>query len=526
MHASLQNLGRVLLAAPLIAAAMVAMPSRAADAVPWTGTWSVTPWTTDDAGFRNQTIRQIVHTSIGGTAARIRLSNRFGTQPVTLGPVYIALRASEAATVPGSGRQVLFNGRSTVTIPAGAEVSSDTVAFAVPALSDIAVSLYVPGATAPRATGHGGSLQDVYIAPGNAAADTNMRSVSTNSASGQAYYFLTNVDVQNAAATGAVVAFGASITDGVASRPNVNLRWTNDLALRLQQAGMTVGVLNQGISGNNFFSDGAGQAGRTRFAHDVLQQPGVKWVIVSDDAVNNLNNANPVPAADLIAVLKELIAAAHQSNVKFLCSTLTPFHGTPQWTQAAEESRAQLNAFMKSANSGCDAVVDQALATSDPADRSRYLAQYDAGDSLHPNEAGLQAIADAVPLTALGQPSSLPPVAAPTQCGQLLPGQGLKRGQQLQSCDGRFGLNLQNDGNLVIYLGATPLWNTATQGSSAALLLMRDDGNLVEYDAAGGILWQSGVHVSASVATYLQNDGNFVTYSAGKPVWYTGTCCH
>jgi lysophospholipase L1-like esterase len=519
----LPSLRSLLFSLSLIAAATAAMPAHAADPVPWTGTWSVTPWTTDDNGLRNQTVRHIVHTSIAGNAARIHLSNRFGKQPVTIGGAYLALRDSEARVVAGSSRQMLFATKTSVTIPAGGEVVSDAVAFAVPALGDVAVSLYLPGPTAPGATGHSATLQDVYIAPGNAGAATDMPGVTTNSVSGQAYYFLTGLDVQNAAATGAVVAFGASITDGLASRPNANLRWTNDLAVRLREAGMTVGVLNQGISGNNFFTDGAGQAGRSRFARDVLQQPGVKWVIVSDDAVNSLNNANPVPSADLVAVLKDLIAAAHQANVKFLCSTLTPFHGTDQWSQAAEDSRAVLNAFMKSADSGCDAIVDQALASSDPADPTRYLSAFNSGDSLHPNDAGMQAIADAVPLTAL---MPLPPVAKPEQCGQLLPGQGLKRGERLLSCDGRFVLDLQNDGNLVIYQGGQPLWNTRTEGSSAAQVLMQADGNLVEYDAVGRILWQSGVSGHPDAETYLQNDGNFVTYSKGQPVWYTGTCCH
>ncbi|TFW20672.1 GDSL-type esterase/lipase family protein [Duganella callida] len=517
------SLRSILFALPLLASAVAPSSQAAAAPVPWTGTWAVTPWITDDNGFHNQTIRQIVHTSIGGTSARVHLSNRFGTQPVVIGSAYIALRDSEARTVAGSSRQILFGAKAAVTIPAGGEVVSDAVAFDVPALGDVAVSLYVPGDTAPRATGHSASLQDVYFAPGNAAAKPDMPGVSTNSVSGQAYYFLTNLDVQNPAATGAVVAFGASITDGLASRPNANLRWTNDLAQRLRQAGMTVGVLNQGISGNNFFTDGAGQAGRTRFDQDVLRQPGVKWVIVSDDAVNNLNNANPVPAADLIAVYKELSSAAHLAKVKFLCSTLTPFHGTNEWTQAAEDTRAQLNTFMTSADSGCDAVVDQAQATGDPADPTRYLSQYNSGDSLHPNDAGMQAIADAVPLSAL---APLPPVAKPQECGQLLPGQGLKRGERLYSCDGRFVLDLQNDGNLVIYEGNVPLWNTRTEGSSAAQVLMQADGNLVEYDAIGRVLWQSGVTGHPDAETYLQNDGNFVTYSKGLPVWYTNTCCH
>jgi lysophospholipase L1-like esterase len=501
-----------------------ALPAAMAQTtVPWTGTWAVSPWTTGDNGFTNQTIRQIVHTSIAGNSARVHLSNLFGSQPLVIGNARMALRANGATTVAGSDRALTFGGKASVTIAPGAEAVSDALAFAVPALGDIVVSLYLPGPTLPNSTGHGGSLQDVYIAPGNVGTATNMPGVTTNSATGQAYYFLTNVDVQNAAASGAVVAFGASITDGIASGGNDNMRWPNDLARRLQAAGMTVGVLNHGISGNNFFSDGAGQAGLTRYARDALGQANVKWVIVSDDAVNSLNNSNPATTQQLISAMQQLVAQTHQANLKLLCSTLTPFHGTPQWTQVAETTRQQLNAYILDPSSGCDAVVDQARATSDPADPTRYLPAYNSGDSLHPNEAGLQAIADAVPLAAL---TFLPQVGKPTACGELMAGQGLLRGQTLLSCDTRFTLNMQFDGNLVLYFGNTPVWSTGTVNSSAAEVLMLPNGNLVEYDASGKVLWQSNTANHPGAIALIQNDGNFVLYSGSSPLWASNTCCH
>jgi len=522
MKVRLNQLKNVALAL-LLASSIPALAQSSAADVPWTGTWAVTPWTTGDAGFNNQTIRQIVYTSIGGSAARVRLSNLFGSEPLQIGNVHIALRDRDARIIPGSDRLATFGGQTAITIPRGAEVLSDAVVLDVPALGNVAVSIYLPGRTANNSTGHAGSLQDVYIAPGDVGGSVDLPGGSANSVSGQAYYFLTGLDVQNPAATGAVVAFGASITDGIASRGNVNRRWPNDLARRLQQANMTVGVLNQGISGNNFFYDGAGQAGRTRFNRDALQQAGVKWVIVSDDAVNSLNNGNPPPAADFIAVYKELIAQAHQANVKFLCSTLTPFHGTPQWTPAAENVRAQLEAFMKSPDSGCDGIVDQALATSDPADRTRYLPAFNAGDSLHPNEEGLQAIADAVPLNKL---RLLPAVTKPQACGQLLAGEGLLPGETLNSCDGRFTLTLGQDGNLTIADGDTQLWASGTAGSSAAEVVLQDDGRLVQYDVKGNVLWQSDSSSHPGAVTFLQNDGNLVIYSNNQPVWASNTCCH
>ncbi|WP_168790098.1 GDSL-type esterase/lipase family protein [Paraburkholderia aromaticivorans] len=373
----------------------------------WIGTWSVSPSITDDAGFNNQTLRQIVRTSIGGTSARIHLSNLFGSEPLVIGEARIARRARGQETAVGSDRAVTFGGQPNVTIPVGASVVSDPVAFEFSPLTDVAISLYLPVQTAPRSTGHVDGLQDMYIAAGDVGADPAFTGGSTPSPGGQSYYFLTNLDVLNPAATGAVVTFGASITDGLVSSVNGNRRWPNRLAIRLQQAGMTVGVLNQGISGNDFFTNNAGQAGLRRFNRDVLQQPGAKWVVISDDAINDLNTDNPSTAPRLIGALRQLIERAHRADIKAICSTLTPFAATG----AIEAARQDVNAFILSSTSGCDAVLDQAKAVSDPANPAVLLPAYNSGDNLHPNEAGLQAIADAMDLDALT--AGGPPVQAP-----------------------------------------------------------------------------------------------------------------
>jgi lysophospholipase L1-like esterase len=363
----------------------------------WIGTWSVSPSITDDDGFNNQTLRQIVRTSIGGTSARIHLSNLFGSEPLVIGEAQIARRARGQKTVVGSDRAVTFGGQRNVTIPVGASVVSDPIAFEVPPLADVAISLYLPVRTPPRSTGHVDGLQDLYIAAGDVGADPAFTGGTKISPGGQSYYFLTNLDVQNEAATGAIVTFGASITDGLVSSVNGNRRWPNRLAIRLQQAGMTVGVLNQGISGNNFFTNSGGQAGLRRFDRDVLQQPGVKWVVISDDAINNLDTDRPSTAAQLISALRQLIDRAHRAGIKAICSTLTPFGAT----DSIEAARQDVNAFILSSTSGCDAVLDQAKAVSDPANPAVLLPAYNSGDNLHPSEAGLQAIANALDLDAL-----------------------------------------------------------------------------------------------------------------------------
>jgi lysophospholipase L1-like esterase len=195
-----------------------------------------------------------------------------------------------------------------------------------------------------------------------------------------------------------VVTLGASITDGIASAGDANRRWPNDLAVRLNQSGRTVGVLNEGISGNALLHDGAGQSAVNRFDRDVLAQPNVKWVIFADDPINDVNNSNPPSGSQLTAALTQIINAAHQAGVKFLCATLTPFKPDSGWTQAGENSRDAYDAFVRGAGSGCDGIVDFDTASHDPNNPQQYLSAYDSGDHLHPNTNGLQAMANSINL--------------------------------------------------------------------------------------------------------------------------------
>lgn len=366
----------------------------------WVGTWGVAPHA-DGTSFQDQTLRQIVRTSVGGSSVRVRISNAFGAQPLSIDSVHVAKRANGSRIQAATDKALLFGGQASISIPAGKDVTSDAVAFTVEPLSDLAVSFHVqsaPGGT----TAHGTALQDNYVAGGNVAGSETLDNAQVKGS----YYFLTNLDVQNDQAWGAVVTLGASITDGVASSGNSNRRWPNDLAKRLSDRGTPVGVLNQGISGNRLLVDGAGPSALERFERDVLSQTGVRWVIFSDDPINDLGSTKPTPSGDaLIDGLKQLVAAAHTAGIEFWCSTLTPFEGAGYWSPAGETGRAAVNAFIKSPDSGCDVIVDQDAATHDPAQPTRYLPANDAGDHLHPNERGLQAIADAVPLESFSAPT-------------------------------------------------------------------------------------------------------------------------
>jgi lysophospholipase L1-like esterase len=485
---------------------------------PWVGTWGASAKPIGTADYGGLTLRHIVHTSNAGTSARIRLSNANGDQPVTFTDVHIAQSAGGSSSKPETDRQLFFSGQPTITLAPGQEINSDGVDMPVPAVSDLTVSFYLPRPT-NQITGHDFSGQTRYQTSGDVAGQANI-----NAAADQNYAFLTNVDVQGEDPLGAVVALGASITNGDGSTFNANKRWPNDLAARLVAAGKNVGVNDQGISGNSLLQDGAGQSATNRFEHDVIDQSGVRWVVFSDDPINDLGR-RPVPSAQsLIDPEKALIARAHDRGIKFLCSTLTPFEGSSGWSPEGETVRGQINAFIRSGASGCDGVIDQDTATHDPAQPTRYLPAFDSGDHLHPNDAGHQAIANAVNLDFFTRPS-MPAIATSTECGTIGSGEGITPGQSIVACDGGHHLDLQLDSNLVLYKGDTSTWlpDPWTYNSGAGELRLENDGNLVVYSSLGTKIWQSNSGGHSEARLFVQGDGNLVIYDDNGPIWSSGT---
>src|SRR6266853_4024482 len=208
--------------------------------------------------FKNQTLRQIVHVSLGGDRLRVVLSNAFGTVPLEIGAAHVALREKDAAIQTKSDRALTFAGKPSTFIAAGAVALSDPVALTIPAAVDLAIDLYLPGDTAASTsplTTHQGALQMNYIsADGNHAGDADFAGATTT----QQWFYLSRVEVAAPEQAGAVVAFGDSITDGTRSTPNTNSRWPDHLARRLLGQGLKMGVLNEGIAGNRVLCDGAG----------------------------------------------------------------------------------------------------------------------------------------------------------------------------------------------------------------------------------------------------------------------------
>lgn len=358
---------------------------------PWTGTWAVAVQN-GGRGFERQTVRQVMRTSVGGDTVRIKLSNEFGSDPLTVSAVYLAGHLQTSRVDPNTNAHVTFDGNDSVTIEAGQTRVSDPVAFTLPAGGDVAVSAYVPERIG-SVTQHAFANRNNYVAAGNQSTKGSLSGVQTF----DTYAFLAGIDVQNADAAGAVVTLGASITDGFDSTFNENRRWPDQLARRLVTAGQPVGVLNAGISGNMLLSDGSGQSAINRFDRDVLGQTGVKWVVVSDLAINDLGGENP-SGEDLIAGMQQLIQRSHDAGIKIFCATLTPYKGAGYWSDNGEAGRDALNDFIKADGSGCDAVIDFDAATHNPADPTSYNSRFDTGDHLHPNDAGMEALAAAVDL--------------------------------------------------------------------------------------------------------------------------------
>jgi lysophospholipase L1-like esterase len=401
----------------------------------WIGTWATSPQhfiPSSIQTFRNQSLRLIVHTSVGGEKVRIKISNAFGDQPLLMGGAHIARRATGADIDPTSDRALMFRGRPTTTIAAGSMVVSDPVDLDVPPLSDLAISLFFPETTEAK-TIHTLALQTNYVSPetGDSAAAVKFPVAKTI----VSWPFLTGVDVVASPAEAAVVAFGSSLTDGDGSTKDTNRRWPDVLAERLQKEGgsaATLGVLNEGIIGNRLLSDinsprqaggpsplGAvfeqlgpvlGEAGMRRFERDVLEQAGVRYVILGLGVNDILFPDSFIPAAEsvnaqnLISGNRQLIARAHKRGIRAIGTTIPPFeHAIFRnpvfdrfYTPEKEKVRQEVNAWIRSSGE-FDGVIDFDSVVRDPSHPTQILPGFDSGDHLHVNNAGNVAQGNAIP---------------------------------------------------------------------------------------------------------------------------------
>ncbi|MFC4909346.1 SGNH/GDSL hydrolase family protein [Actinomadura gamaensis] len=388
-----------------------ALPGSTAEASPeprsWVGSWAGAPEPAalsgpSREGFANRTVRMVVHSSLAGERARVRLSNLYGDRPLRVGHAALAQAGKGAAS--GPQRELTFGGRRQVTIPPGRELYSDPVRFAVKASEDVVVSVYLPAATGP-ATWHWESRQTSYVS--EAGDHSTDRDGGAFGGRVDSWFFLTGLDVLSRGARGSVVVLGDSITDGVGSTPNAHRRWTDRLNERLARSygARRPAVLNAGIASNRVLKPGGelgypewGESGLDRFARDVAGQTGVRKTILAL-GVNDIHIPPGSSAADLIAGLRDIAARSHRRGMPIAVATVTPFennaYGT--YTPQREAVRRQVNTYLRHSRD-FDALIDFDAVVRDPRHPSRIRPEFDSGDSLHPNDAGYRAMADQVPL--------------------------------------------------------------------------------------------------------------------------------
>jgi lysophospholipase L1-like esterase len=427
---------RSTLAATIALAWMIAAPGARAQGVDnvggaggggsrWVATWTAAqlapaPESTIDMMFGpdrsrsldNQTVRNIVHTSVGGRRVRVRISNAFGTEALRIGAAQVALRSANAAIQPGSARRLTFSGQSSPLVPAGAVSVSDAVDLDVPGASDLAVSIYLPS-VAEKATWHEKTAIDSYVAgPGNLVAAVDLPGAAVTPST----FYLSMVEVLPSDPVRAVVALGDSLTQGQGSTQNQYRTWPDRLSARLNPNPQRprLSVVNQGVGCGRLLWDFCGPSGAARFDRDVLTVTGATHVLVHL-GLNDITIPSILPifghpefapeavsAQDIIAGLHQLILRAHAQGVTILGATITPIGSSsvPGVVTPENEARRQaINRWIRTSGA-FDGVVDFDAAVRDPANPTRLLPLYDS-DGLHLTDAGYQALANAVNLSLL-----------------------------------------------------------------------------------------------------------------------------
>ncbi|MEU1335532.1 GDSL-type esterase/lipase family protein [Streptomyces sp. NPDC005865] len=360
--------------------------------------------------FAGRTLRQIIRLDGGGTVLRIRLTNRYGKQPLHIGGARLARRTEGSGIESGSDLTVRVDGAEQFTVPVGAELVTDPLDRAVAAGDELALDLWLPEDTG-LSTYSAVPLRTGYAVPGNALAATTL-----DGADGLeelvTRHFIAGADVLAPTGTPVAVAFGDSWFEGTGTTPDTDHRFPDLLNDRLRAAGRDGWVVNQGLSANRLLTDEAGEHALARLERDALQVPGVTHVLIHF-GLNDLGipgqEAYPEPApgptaADLVAGLTTLADRIHAAGLTAVATTVGPYrdtifegYSTPEGVAVARE----VNDWIRGADSPFDAYADFAAAVADPADPDRIDDTYDSGDGLHVNDAGAGALADSVDLATL-----------------------------------------------------------------------------------------------------------------------------
>lgn len=379
----------------------------------WVGAWATAPagpWLPSEEfpdtliELNDQTVRQIARLTLGGEQIRVRLTNAYGDEPLTVGNAQIALRDRDATIVPESALPITFAGDTRVVIPPGALVLSDPVPLTVQPLQELAVSLYLPEPLT-ASTVHSLGLQTTWLSEaGDHSAAVEFPVADTT----ESTIYLAGVDVLATPESSAIVALGDSITDGFGATSGAYGSWPDALANRLVVAGLPRSVLNEGIGGNRLLSDAPADIGQAfgdsalaRFDRDVAGQSGVAYLVIfmgiNDIGWGAMDATQTRTSAELIAALNQIVERAHERGITVIGGTLTPYEGATYYSAEGEVTRQDVNAWIRESGA-FDHVVDFDAVVQDPAHPARILAEYDPGDALHINDAGYSAMVEAISL--------------------------------------------------------------------------------------------------------------------------------
>ncbi|MEU6660962.1 SGNH/GDSL hydrolase family protein [Streptomyces sp. NPDC046821] len=375
----------------------------------WSGSWSAAPAGaepgTEVYGLAGRSVRNVVHTSIGGTSARITFSNLFGQQPLSITHASVAVAAGpdNPAAAPGTLRRLTFGGNTSVVIPPGAQTVTDAVRMRVPHDADMLISSYSPTPSGP-VTFHPQARQISYVAQG----DRTEEALGASYTETTPYWrYVSALDVLSNESVGTVVVIGDSLTDGVTSTIGQNHRWTDVLADRLRDetGAARYGVANEGISGNRILSDGLGRPANnpsalSRFDRDALDRSGVKAVVIALGINDILRNPHQNDPDKIVEGLRELTRQAHTRGLHVVGATLMPFQGHRGYEPRLDGVRHAVNAQIRSGKV-FDEFVDFDRALRDPYNPRRLLPSYDSGDHLHPSDAGFRKMAETFNLSTL-----------------------------------------------------------------------------------------------------------------------------
>jgi lysophospholipase L1-like esterase len=377
----------------------------------WVTTWGCGPQLTEQSNLppqpfatnsmSNCTLRQFIRNTLEGKFIRVRFSNAYGTNPVTIQSVHVALSTGAGSAGDGdintaTDRVLTFRGAPGLVIQPGEAVLSDPLNFDLPPITNVAISIHFGNISATTINGHPGSRTTSFIVPGNAGSAATLPAATKTAH----WYIITGLEVLANSSARAVVTLGDSITDGRGSTTDGNDRWPDNFANRLLTNSLTAGVsvVNMGIGGNAVLAGGLGPTALARFDRDVLTQSGVRYLIVFE-GVNDIGSGSSsmTTATNLVAAYTQFANKAHARNILAYGATITPFGGNGYYTTLHEQERQFVNAWLRT-NSIYDGVIDFDAVVRDPVTLTNLQAPYNSGDGLHLSPAGYRAMADAINL--------------------------------------------------------------------------------------------------------------------------------